>query len=209
LTTEKKYNYSLISSGVIVLFHIIGAIGIKVKPELFLQTSFFNLCLSAVLVFWNGKPDGKQALVLMGLMLLAFIIEVIGVTTGFPFGTYYYGSNLGPKIFDVPLIIGVNWILLLYCTNIVFLKYPWFTSALYSAVLMVLLDFVMEQNVEKLGFWFWQDSMIPFINYVSWFFISFVFAVVIKKWTELKSNATAITLYITQILFFVYCYFVI
>jgi putative membrane protein len=143
------------------------------------------------------------------MAIVAFIIEVIGVATEMPFGSYVYGENLGPKLLGVPLIIGVNWVMLLYCCNVIFIKQPVYIAALYSALLMILLDYIMEQNVEKLGFWFWKDSIIPFQNYLSWFLISFVFSLIIKRCIVLKPNKPAIALYIIQIVFFTYCYFII
>lgn len=197
------------ASGVILLFHIIGAIGIALKPDLFLQTTVFNLILSAIMVFWFAEVNLKSGLVLISIACAAFIIEVIGVKSGMPFGTYYYGEHLGPKVLDVPLVIGLNWVMLLYCCNVVFEKQSPVTSAFSSATLMVLLDYIMEQNVEKLGFWFWKNSVIPFQNYLSWFLISLVFSVVLRKGMSIKQNSVAITLYVVQILFFVYCYFII
>src|SRR4051812_31352267 len=38
-----------------------------------------------------------------------FAVEAIGVATGFPFGTYDYSGELGPKILGVPLIIPLAW----------------------------------------------------------------------------------------------------
>jgi putative membrane protein len=37
-------------------------------------------------------------------------LEVVGVKTGLIFGEYKYGSTLGIKLFEVPLIIGFNWV---------------------------------------------------------------------------------------------------
>lgn len=198
-----------IASGVIVLFHCIGAVGIKLYPQLFLQKSLYNLVLSAFLVFLFSGLKQKDFFILTGLAGVSFLIEVIGVKTEIPFGSYWYGIYLGPKLFNVPLIIGINWIMLLYCCNVIFRKQPFFIGAVGSAALMVLLDYIMEQNVEKLGFWFWKDSIIPFQNYVAWFSISLLFSIIIKKYIEIKSNGAAITLYLTQLVFFLYCYILI
>lgn len=195
--------------GIIILFHVIGAIGIKMNPSFFLQTSIYNLLLSVVLVFTFSRMQLRTALVFIALAVVAYCIEVIGVRYHFLFGDYFYGCNLGPKILEVPLIIAINWILLLYCCNVIFSGYSFVQAAFYSSVLMVLLDFLMEQNVEKLGFWFWKDHLIPFRNYVSWFLISFLFSLIIRKQEKLPNNPVATALYITQIVFFVYCYFVI
>ena len=40
------------------------------------------------------------------------ISEILGVKFGVIFGDYEYGSALGLKIFDVPLLIGANWAIL-------------------------------------------------------------------------------------------------
>ncbi|MEU4378120.1 carotenoid biosynthesis protein [Micromonospora echinofusca] len=38
-----------------------------------------------------------------------FAIEALGVATGFPFGSYDYSGELGPKLAGVPLIIPLAW----------------------------------------------------------------------------------------------------
>ena len=40
--------------------------------------------------------------------IVTFFLEVLGVSQGFVFGPYYYGDVLGPKLFNVPVIIGLN-----------------------------------------------------------------------------------------------------
>ena len=44
-----------------------------------------------------------------------FIIEIIGVKTGIPFGTYEYDpARLGPTLLQVPLLIPFAWFMMLY-----------------------------------------------------------------------------------------------
>lgn len=192
-----------------IIFHIIGAIGIKLYPDVFLKASVFNLMLSVFCVFAFSKLKTNNFLLLGLLALLALIIEIVGVSTGLPFGSYYYGNNLGPKLFNVPLIIGVNWILLLYCCNVLFREQNILVAAFYSAICMVLLDFLMEQNVEKLGFWFWENHVVPLQNYLAWFVISVLFTLVIRKYFKPEENKVAVVFYIVQVVFFAYCYFII
>ena len=49
----------------------------------------------------------------IAVFLIAFAIgfsaELIGVHSGMLFGNYSYGNNLGLKLAEVPLIIGINW----------------------------------------------------------------------------------------------------
>ena len=59
-----------------------------------------------------GKP--KQMLAFFLIFLLGFVVEVVGVQTGLIFGSYSYGATLGVKLFDTPLLIGLNWIFVSY-----------------------------------------------------------------------------------------------
>ena len=51
------------------------------------------LCI--ILIFWTG-----------------ILVEFLGVNYGLLFGEYSYGKNLGPKLFGVPFLIGMNWVIL-------------------------------------------------------------------------------------------------
>ena len=65
---------------------------------------------------------------------------------GIPFGQYLYGDNLGIKFFDVPLVLGLNWLLLVYVSlNLVSIfKLSIFKQSLLVATLMLLIDSVIE-----------------------------------------------------------------
>src|SRR5689334_10965728 len=61
----------------------------------------FALVHGAVAYRWRGT------LIFLGLALVVSnVIEDIGVLTGVPFGHYHYTDVLGPKVFEVPLLIG-------------------------------------------------------------------------------------------------------
>src|SRR5229473_1504508 len=40
------------------------------------------------------------------VIVVSNVFENLSILTGFPFGHYYYSSNLGPKLFLVPMLIG-------------------------------------------------------------------------------------------------------
>lgn len=207
MNSFKKINDPWLPSAIIILFHCIGAVGLIFAPFQFLKLSVFNLLLSAVMLFWKADLKPMHYLVILTIALLTFFIEVIGVYTGLPFGEYYYGTNLGPKLLDVPLIIGLNWIMLLFATHVILRKQSFYVSVIGASILMVILDVVIEQSVNKMGFWFWKDNQIPLANYVSWFCISLLLSLYIRKKMPLKENKAALTLYLTQISFFLFCLF--
>ena len=45
-------------------------------------------------------------------------VEIMGINTGILFGDYTYGDVLGFKLRDVPVLIGVNWFIIIYCSGI-------------------------------------------------------------------------------------------
>jgi len=192
---------------IICIFQIIGFVGFVINPVYFKSLSPINLVLSAFLVIASSQQKEWKfygALVLVACF--CFFIEVIGVKTECIFGSYYYGKSLGYQVFSVPLLIGVNWIMLLYSTaQLSFFKNK-YINALWGAVLMVFLDFFMEQNAPKFDFWHWKDGIVPIQNYVAWFIISFLLNLLVQKRLSQKSNDTAKAFYFAQIVFFIALY---
>ncbi len=139
---------------------------------------------------------------LLLIALIGFLLEVLGVKTEFIFGSYHYGQALGFKALSVPLLIGINWAILLYCTSQFLRIKNQILNALFGACLMVFLDFFIEQNAARFDFWYWKNSVIPLQNYIAWFIISFVLNLVFQKKLGQKSNLTARAFYVIEIIFF-------
>ncbi len=193
---------------IICIFQIIGFVGFVINPVFFNSLSPVNLLLSAVLVLVMSKQDNwKFYGSLLLVAVLSFFIEVLGVKTELIFGSYYYGNSFGYKLFSVPLLIGLNWAMLLYSTS-QFSKFKnTIINALFGAFLMVFLDFFMEQNAQKFDFWYWKDGIIPLQNYIAWFLISFVFNLLVQKHLSKIPNLTAKVFYFAQVAFFMALYF--
>jgi putative membrane protein len=97
------------------------------------------LMLGLMLVTVNDRSLGLIKFT-VGVYLAGFFIEVIGVNTGQIFGDYIYGTALGIKLWATPLLIGVNWLILVYSTG-VFLetfnfKSKWLFSAFGAGILL-------------------------------------------------------------------------
>ncbi len=195
-----KKNIPIIS---IIIFHLVGFFGFIFYPNLFKSLSSANIILSSVIVILVSKQYNwsfYRSLIIIAI--LGYLVEVLGVKTKLIFGSYYYGYSLGYKLFSVPLLIGVNWSVLLYCTAQCVRLKNMFLNALVSAFLMVFLDFFIEQNASNFDFWYWENLKIPLQNYIAWFLISFVFNLLVQKHINSHVNNTAKLFYITQLLFF-------
>lgn len=87
--------------------------------ELFKIITPLNLLFAAVFLFY-GKMPARQVIVTgFAIAVTSYLIEAVGVNTGRIFGAYTYGKALGPALWNTPVIIGLNWFLLIYCTNVI------------------------------------------------------------------------------------------
>ena len=189
------------------IFHAVGIIGLAlpISQPIFQQLTPFHLLMSASLLLYFHRGWNLHFL---GFSALAFLVgmtaEIIGVQTGLIFGDYYYGSALGPKVWGVPLIIGLNWFLLVYLTGEWLygkIQNHWIAAAL-GALMMVGIDFVMEPVAIALDFWTWTSVAIPFENYLGWFLIAFVLQVSHRYFAFKKQNSLSPFLLVNLILFF-------
>lgn len=193
---------------VIVLFYTVGTVGMTLsgEREYFASLSFLNLLLSFVIVLLARNAEKKRFIGFLSFCFsVGIIVEQIGVHTGLLFGDYQYGENLGFKWFDVPLIIGLNWgILVVISASIV---HRFHISNLFkillASFLMVFLDFLMEPVASDLDFWSWKNDLIPIFNFVCWFFISFLLQFFYFNFNKLsESNRVYNVLYLVMVVFF-------
>ncbi|HRG00697.1 MAG TPA: carotenoid biosynthesis protein [Bacteroidia bacterium] len=189
---------------IIIIFHVVGFIGFMVSPSYFKSLSPVNLLLSVSMVLLMAQQTKWQFYTSLVLVAVSgFLVEVAGVKTELIFGSYYYGQSFGYKLFSVPLLIGVNWAILLYSTaQFSKFKNKW-VNALFGAFLMVFLDYFIEQNASKFDFWYWKDNIIPLQNYIAWFVISFILNLLVQKYLSQKSNITAKAFYLVELTFFI------
>lgn len=189
----------------LILVYVSGTIGMPLNKSFFLPFTPLNLLLT-VTVFLLYAPSDKMSYFIsfFSIALLGYVLEVIGVATGLVFGDYHYGNALGPALLDVPLLISVNWALLIACAVPLAGKLSgnrWWISVI-SAVLVTTLDLIMEQVAPSLDFWYFTGGIAGIHNYVGWLLISFVGAFTFNG-TLLKGNLQiSVTLLILQLIFF-------
>ncbi len=193
---------------ILIIFHLVGLVGIMLPDfkELILSLSFLNLIL-AFLVILLGEDENKP--ILLKFLLIAFVIgvsvELIGVHTGLLFGDYKYGSNLGPKLWGVPLVIGINWgVLTATSASVTYsIKLPNTLKIIINAFILVIFDFVMEPVAMNSDFWSWKDNTIPFFNYVCWFFVAVILQLIYFGMRKPNSNKVFNALFFIQFIFFI------
>ena len=189
----------------LILVYVSGSIGFVMNPTFFSPFTPYTL-LFTCFVFLIHIPvaDKKFLLAFFTIAFLGYIIEVIGVKTGLIFGKYSYGDGLGIKLLEVPLIISINWAMLI-CAGIRIVSSIFankITVFAVAALLVTLIDLLIEQVAPKLDFWQFESGLPGIHNYLGWigvaFFISYFFYPIL-----IKSNRTvSLIILILQIIFF-------
>lgn len=222
ITDNIKQNIALFLA---LLFHICGAVGILFTPykQWFIDLTPLNLLLMVALLIFTQK-DKRTSFWLFLLLCFAtgIIAEIAGVKTGKLFGHYSYGEVLGPKIFDVPWLIGLNWFMIVFCAGTIVHRlnewvlnkfshnntHPPFKVQLFSfvfdgAMIATIFDWLLEPIAIKLGYWKWiPEGEIPVYNFICWFLLSAVLLIVFGFLKFDKHNQFTLHLFIIQLLFF-------
>ena len=109
------------STEVLLWVYGVGLAGMLLpfSRDLFIAITPLNLIFAALFLFYGRWPARRVLLTGLAVFAASFLVEAVGVNTGKIFGSYSYGSALGPKLWNTPLIIGLNWFVLIYCTNVI------------------------------------------------------------------------------------------
>ena len=189
------------------LINISGFFGIlSDQNEFFLSTTPYVLSLTLLLLILNHDlSDKKSKIGLILIFLFGLIVEILGVNYGLFFGEYNYGANLGPKIYEVPYVIGFNWVLLIIATGSIsdkLIKGKEIYKILFASFFMVLIDLLIEKSAPKLDFWEFVISPVPFSNYLWWFIFSIGFQYIFFKTVKTKEYNLSSNILVIQFLFF-------
>jgi bisanhydrobacterioruberin hydratase len=196
----------------LVIFFTVGVLGFSIDAthDLFQRLVPVNLLVSTILLFlFHQKWEIRQIIIFAGIAIAGFLVEMLGIHTGVLFGSYSYGSALGLKLFSTPLMIGVNWLLLVYCIYATFpgINKKWYFPFL-GAALLVIYDFVMEPVAIATDMWSWQGGEIPLKNYITWYVVATLMIFTLQLFRVSYSNKLAGWLLAIQFLFFLILSFI-
>lgn len=178
--------------GILLAAYLALVIGFAWNPTPLAQAlaavGILAACAHAALFY--GRKD---ALVIFAICLVVtFVMENLGATTGFPFGHYHFevGTNL-PHVGAIPLIVGplwfgmgyFSWILagtLLGATARPASKFELLAWPVVAALVMTQWDVVMDPPLSTIAkAWIWHDGGahfgVPLSNYAGWLLTSWLF----------------------------------
>jgi putative membrane protein len=124
-------------------------------------------------------------------LVIGNIFENVGVYTGFPFGHYYFTERMGPKLFAVPILLGLAYLGMAYLSWTLarlilgnvrspLAGFAVVTLPLVAAFIMVAWDFSQDPVWSTiLHLWIWQDGGayfgVPVSNFLGWYLTVYVF----------------------------------
>jgi putative membrane protein len=140
-------------------------------------TATFLIALPAFVALFRYAGARRTVLALLALSAFAFVIETVGVVTGYPYGAFFYGEALGPKAFGiVPYLLPISYVPLVIGA----VAAAWTrrtgrsraSNVLGAALLLTLMDGVLDPGAATLGFWVWPEGGpyygVPLSNYLGW-----------------------------------------
>ncbi len=149
----------------------------------------FNLliALPALIAVIRQFGAARGAAALLAVSVFGYLIEGIGVATGFPYGEFYYGDPLGPTIFGlVPYLLPLSYVpLVIGAVAVVSVGGTALRRIVLGGLFLVVIDGVLDPGAVALGFWVWPGGGpyygVPLSNFGGWL-ISGLIASALVTW---------------------------
>ena len=159
---------------IVVVTHLVGAVGLRTPYAgwMILLTPVHLIASFALLYSQSSKTSSLKS-GLIAVDALGLLIEMVGVNTGIPFGSYVYLEGLGAQIAGTPWLIGLNWALLAMASAAFAQDFlsggtRW-QRILLASGLMLGLDVLMEPVAQAHRLWMFAGGVAPWQNYAAWF----------------------------------------
>jgi len=206
MNTVRQYVRARHAIALVLILHAVGLLALASPlAHWVLPLTPLNLLLTAgAMVLFQQHLDRRTVALALLLGTLGYFVEVLGVWTGRVFGEYSYGEVLGLKVLNVPLLIGLNWAMLVFAIGVPMARTPlpvW-AKVLLSSVAMVALDMLIEPVAIHLGFWSWEQVAVPLQNYLAWGGVSALFFTLFFTRPIQRENPVARYVLLSQVLFF-------
>ncbi len=118
-------------------------------------------------------------------------VEILGLSTSFPFGEYEYAGRLGPAIAGVPVVIPLAWSMMAYPCLLAAQRLSTTTmgTALFGGWLLAAWDLFLDPQMVGQGYWRWQDTTwhlpgiadVPMQNFLGWLLAALLLMAVLDR----------------------------
>ena len=194
LVREHRFTIAVVFPVVGALLLVGSAEGVLPAPLTFnpalilLGTLVMRLPLIAGLLPLVDRRLGASLAALTGY---AYGIEVVGVTTGWPYGDFQYVVDLGPMVAGVPIGLPVFFLplvvnsYLLTTLVIASISRGWGGRVTGALIAVLGIDLVLDPAAVALGFWTYLEGGgyygVPASNYLGWLLSGTIAIIVLEK----------------------------
>lgn len=194
--------------GFVISYFVIGFFGMAfpLTRPFFEMLSGMSILISfaIMMLYHKGWNIGFVAAALF-ICVAGFAIEVLGVKTGSVFGHYAYHQSFGPRWMETPLLIGINWLMLIYAIYHLMQKINInaVIKPVAGALMMVIYDLLLEPVAIEWHMWQWDSNAVPLKNYIAWFVISLIFFTLLQAMKVKYQNRLSNLVLLSQTILFV------
>lgn len=138
-------------------------------------------CCGAAVTHAAATRGWRTAGALVGVFGVGgWLVEAVGVVSGVPFGSYAYGTALGPAPLGVPLLVGLAWCMTAWPAYLAALhlcpRRPRTIRVPLAAAALASWDLFLDPQMVDAGYWTWHHPThalpglpgIPITNYAGW-----------------------------------------
>jgi putative membrane protein len=171
------YPLSMLAALLTILLNIIWTLVSGSSRDFVTIAGVLMFALASTLHAYTRFGSQFAIRLLATVLPLTLAIEILGVSTGFPFGEYKYDLlRLGPTAAGVPFLIPFAWMMMIYPASLVareFKQRPLLTVFI-GGLLMATWDLFLDPQMVNEGYWTWFSagspvSEIPISNFLGWF----------------------------------------
>jgi putative membrane protein len=142
---------------------------------------------TALAVFvWSLRSNGPiwTFASFLTIFIFTYLLELIGVNTGIPFGQYEYTDSLGFQLAEVPVVVPLAWYSMAIPTLMIArsLSKRKFIVVMMATIGLTAWDFLLDPWMVAEGHWVWQNpepslpglTGIPITNFIGWLISTFL-----------------------------------
>ncbi|MCC8146194.1 MAG: carotenoid biosynthesis protein [Bacteroidales bacterium] len=207
-TKEKILSYETRIPSLFIRFYLVGLVlyMIPFTRNFFISITSLSLLFVISIVFLFHKDWNIKSIVwFLFIVCSSFFLEMAGIQSGKIFGEYSYDRGLAPLINGTPLIIGFNWLFLVYASQSIVQKVNRLnplTRILSASLLMILYDILLEWVAPFMRMWHFESGFAPFQNFLVWFIASLIYHAGFEILHIKAKNLPARSLFVFQMIFF-------
>jgi uncharacterized membrane protein len=152
----------------------------------------------------RGMPTAAWLLVVTAVP--GWAVEALGVHTGFPFGSYSYADDLGPRLLGAPLLIGLAWTMLAWPAALVARRLVRSAPArvVVGAWALASADLFLDPQQVAAGHWTWRSPSphlpgvhdVPLTNYAGWLLVALLLSAAVQSITGDGDDAVLVGVYL-------------